>query len=129
MRNAILGFRQVEFSHLMENVLYNELCGRGYSVDVGRVETFEKNELGKTARKVLEVDYVVNRGSQRIYIQSAYMLPDEAKTAQELRPFKHIGDEFRKVIISGDYMRGFYNNEGIYRIGIYNFLTDSQCLE
>lgn len=62
-------------------------------------------------------------------IQSAYMLPDEAKTAQELRPFKYIGDEFRKVIISGDYMRGFYNNEGIYRIGIYNFLTDSQCLE
>ncbi len=95
VRNAILGFRQVEFSHLMENVLYNELCGRGYSVDVGRVETFEKNELGKTVRKVLEVDYVVNRGSQRIYIQSAYMLPDEAKTAQELRPFKHIGDEFR----------------------------------
>ena len=129
VRNAILGFRQVEFSHLMENVLYNELCGRGYSVDVGRVETFEKNELGKTARKVLEVDYVVNRGSQRIYIQSAYMLPDEAKTAQELRPFKHIGDGFRKVIISGDYMRGFYNSEGIYRIGIYNFLTDSQCLE
>lgn len=129
VRNAILGFRQVEFSHLMENVLYNELCARGYSVDVGRVETFEKNELGKTVRKVLEVDYVVNRGSQRIYIQSAYMLPDEAKTAQELRPFKFIGDEFRKVIISGDYMRGFYNNEGIYRIGIYNFLTDSLCLE
>lgn len=129
VRNAILGFRQVEFSHLMENVLYNELCARGYSVDVGRVETFEKNELGKTVRKVLEVDYVVNRGSQRIYIQSAYMLPDEAKTAQELRPFKYIGDEFRKVIISGDYMRGFYNNEGIYRIGIYNFLTDSHCLE
>lgn len=129
VRNAILGFRQVEFSHLMENVLYNELCARGYSVDVGRVETFEKNELGKTVRKVLEVDYVVNRGSQRIYIQSAYMLPDEAKTAQELRPFKFIGDEFRKVIISGDYMRGFYNNEGIYRIGIYNFLTDSQCLK
>ena len=129
VRNAILGFRQVEFSHLMENVLYNELCGRGYWVDVGRVETFEKNEVGKTVRKVLEVDYVVNRGSQRIYIQSAYMLPDEAKTAQELRPFKHIGDEFRKVIISGDYMRGFYNNDGIYRIGIYNFLTDSQCLE
>ncbi|MGM9693944.1 MAG: ATP-binding protein [Alloprevotella sp.] len=129
VRNAILGFRQVEFSHLMENVLYNELCARGYSVDVGRVETFEKNELGKTARKVLEVDYVVNRGSKRIYIQSAYMLPDEAKTTQELRPFKYIGDEFRKVIISGDYMRGFYNNEGIYRIGIYNFLTDFQCLE
>ncbi|MGN1265679.1 MAG: ATP-binding protein, partial [Muribaculaceae bacterium] len=79
--------------------------------------------------KVLEVDYVVNRGSQRIYIQSAYMLPDEAKTAQELRPFKYTGDEFRKVIISGDYMRGFYNNDGIYRIGIYNFLTDPRCLE
>ena len=129
VRNAILGFRQVEFSHLMENVLYNELCARGYTVDVGRIETYEKNKSGKTERKILEVDYVVNRGSQRIYIQSAYMLPDEAKITQEIRPFKYIGDGFRKVIISGDYMRGFYNNDGIFRIGIYNFLTDPYCLE
>lgn len=129
IRNAILGFRQVEFSHMMENVLYNELCARGYSVDVGLVETFEKDEHGKTVRKVLEVDYVVNRGSQRIYIQSAYMLPDEIKTAQEQRPLKNIGDNFRKVIISGDRMRGFYNDDGIYRIGVYNFLSDIHCLD
>lgn len=129
IRNAILGFRQVEFSHMMENVLYNELCSRGYSVDVGLVEAFEKDGHGKTVRKVLEVDYVVNRGSQRIYIQSAYMLPDEKKTAQEQRPLRNIGDNFRKVIISGDYMRGFYNDDGIYRIGIYNFLADIHCLD
>ena len=114
---------------MMENVLYNELCARGYSVDVGLVEVWERDEQGKTVRKKLEVDYVVNRGSQRIYIQSAYMLPDEIKTAQEQRPLKNIGDNFRKVIISGDRMRGFYNDDGIYRIGVYNFLSDIHCLD
>ncbi len=129
IRNAILGFRQVEFSHLMENVLYNELRSRGYTVDVGLVETFEKNGQGKTVRKVLEVDYVVNRGSQRIYIQSAYMLPDKAKANQEQRPLMKIGDNFRKIIISGDYARGMYDYNGIYRIGIFNFLLDISCLD
>ena len=74
------------------------------------------------------MDYVVNQGSQRVYIQSAYMLPDEAKTAQELRPLKSINDNFRKVIISGDYTRGFYNDDGIYRIGVYEFLLNRDCL-
>lgn len=128
IRNAIVGFRQVEFTHIMENVIYNELCARGYSVDVGLVETWGKNEQGKNMRKVLEVDFVVNRGSQRIYIQSAYMLPDQAKTEQEQRPLIHIRDSFRKVIISGDYMRGFYNDDGVYRIGVYDFLLDKNCL-
>ena len=128
IRNAILDFRQVEYSHMMENILYNELCSRGYSVDVGLVEAFEKNKEGKTVRKVLEVDYVVNRGSQRIYIQSAFMMPDDAKTEQEQRPLKNISDNFRKVIISGDYMRGFYNDDGIYRIGVYEFLLNRNCL-
>ena len=129
IRNAILGFRQVEFSHMMENVLYNELCSRGYSVDVGLVETWEKNEQGKTVRKILEVDFVVNRGSQRIYIQSAFMLPDKEKMNQEQRPLKNISDSFRKVVISGDYMRGFYNDDGIYRIGVYEFLLNRDCLD
>lgn len=129
IRNAILGFRQVEFSHMMENVLYNELCSRGYSVDIGLVETWEKNEQGKTVRKILEVDFVVNRGSQRIYIQSAFMLPDKEKMDQEQRPLKNISDSFRKVVISGDYMRGFYNDDGIYRIGVYEFLLNRDCLD
>lgn len=128
IRNAILGFRQIEFSHMMENVLYNELCARGYSVDVGLVEIWERDKEGKTVRIKVEVDYVVNRGSQRIYIQSAYMLPDKEKSDQEQRPLTHISDNFRKVIISGDYTRGFYNDEGVYRIGVFNFLLDRDCL-
>lgn len=129
IRNAILGFRQVEFSHMMENVLYNELRSRGYSVDVGLVETWEKNEQGKTVRKILEVDFVVNRGSQRIYIQSAYMLPDKAKVEQEQRPLTNISDSFRKVVVSGDHMRGLYNDDGIYRIGVFEFLLNASCLD
>lgn len=129
IRNAILGFRQVEFSHMMENVLYNELCARGYSVDVGLVEIKEKNEKGKLVRKILEVDYVVNRGSQRIYIQSAYMMPDEDKMAQEQRPLTKIGDSFRKIIISGEYPGKFYNDEGVLRIGVFDFLQDPTCLD
>ena len=128
VRNAILGFRQIEFSHMMENVLYNELCARGYSVDVGLVEIWERDEEGKTVRIKVEVDYVVNRGSQRIYIQSAYMLPDKEKSDQEQRPLINISDNFRKVIISGDFTKGFYNDEGIYRIGVFNFLLDRECL-
>ena len=93
------------------------------------VETWEKNAQGKTVRKILEVDFVVNRGSQRIYIQSAYMLPDKAKVEQEQRPLANISDSFRKVVVSGDYMRGFYNDDGIYRIGVYEFLLNVNCLD
>lgn len=128
IRNAILGFRQIENSHLMENVLYNELCSRGYSVDVGLVEVWEKDTEGKMKHKHLEVDYVVNRGSQRIYIQSAYMMPNQEKMAQEQRPLIKINDSFRKVIISGDQGGKFYNEEGVLRIGILDFLFDRDCL-
>ena len=129
IRNAILGFRQVEMNHIMENVLYNELCSRGYSVDVGLVEVWERNKEGKTVRKNLEVDYVINRGSQRIYIQSAYLMPDKEKMDQEQRPLTNISDSFRKVIISGEYSGKFYNDEGVLRIGIFEFLLDSTCLD
>lgn len=128
IRNAILGFRQVEYTHMMENVLYNELCSRGYSVDVGIVEVWEKDDEGKTQHKKLEVDYIVNRGSQRIYIQSAYMLPDQHKVMQEQHPLLNINDNFRKVIICGDYKGKFYNEAGICRIGIFDFLMDIECL-
>ncbi len=129
IRNAILGFRQIEFSHMMENVLYNELCARGYTVDVGLVKVWEKNADGEIEYKKLEVDYVINRGSQRIYIQSAYMMPDSDKMQQEQRPLLKINDSFRKVIISGEYGGKFYNSEGVLRIGVFDFLLDRKCLE
>ena len=128
VRNAIIGFRQVEYSHMMENVLYNELFARGYSVDVGLVEIWEKNEEGKIVHKRIEVDYVINRGSQRIYVQSAYSMPDEEKRDQEQRPLIKINDSFRKIIISGDHKGKFYNEEGVLRIGVFEFLLDRECL-
>lgn len=128
VRNAIIGFRQVEYSHMMENVLYNELCARGYSVDVGLVEIWEKNEEGKIVHKRIEVDYVINRGSQRIYVQSAYSMPDEEKRNQEQRPLIKINDSFRKIIISGEHKGKFYNEEGVLRIGVFEFLLDRECL-
>ena len=128
VRNAIIGFRQVEYNHMMENVLYNELCARGYSVDVGLVEIWEKNEEGKIVHKRIEVDYVINRGSQRIYVQSAYSMPDEEKRDQEQRPLIKINDSFRKIIISGDHKGKFYNEEGVLRIGVFEFLLDRECL-
>lgn len=128
IRNAILGFRQVEYTHLMENVLYNELCARGYSVDIGLVEVWGKNEKGEKTHKKLEVDYVVNLGSQRVYIQSAYMLPDQDKLNQEQRSLLNIHDNFRKIIIAGDYRGQFYNDQGICRMGIFDFLLDSNSL-
>jgi predicted AAA+ superfamily ATPase len=128
VRNAIIGFRQVEYSHMMENVLYNELCARGYSVDVGLVEIWEKNEEGKIVHKRIEVDYVINRGSQRIYVQSAYSMPDEEKRDQEQRPLIKINDSFRKIIISGEHKGKFYNEEGVLRIGVFEFLLDRDCL-
>ena len=128
VRNAIIGFRQVEYNHMMENVLYNELCARGYSVDVGLVEIWEKNEEGKIVHKRIEVDYVINRGSQRIYVQSAYSMPDEEKRDQEQRPLIKINDSFRKIIISGEHKGKFYNEEGVLRIGVFEFLLDRDCL-
>ena len=118
VRNAIIGFRQVEYNHMMENVLYNELCARGYSV----------NEEGKIVHKRIEVDYVINRGSQRIYVQSAYSMPDEQKRDQEQRPLIKINDSFRKIIISGEHKGKFYNEEGVLRIGVFEFLLDRDCL-
>lgn len=122
LRNAVLNFRQVEFNHIMENVIYNELRMRGYSVDVGAVYAFEKDKNGKTIRKNLEVDFVVNRGSERVYIQSAYMLPDKEKTLQEQRPLLYLPDNFSKVIIVGDRYLSNYNEDGIQLVGLFDFM-------
>ena len=124
LRNALIGFRQVEYTHMMENVLYNELCARGFSVDVGLVETRELNEQGQFIRKNLEVDFVVNRGSQRLYIQSAFMLPNKEKIDQEQRPLLRIDDAFRKIIISGEHSKVHYNDDGICVMGLFEFLLN-----
>ena len=113
----------------MENVIYNELRMRGYSVDVGVVPIAEKDRTGKVTRKQLEVDFVCNLGSSRYYIQSVYTLPDEAKRTQEVRPFRKIDDSFKKIIITRDMVPIQYDEYGILTVNIYDFLLDPKCLE
>ena len=129
LRNARINFRQFEQTHSMENVIYNELRMRGYSVDVGVVTIAEKDQEGKVTRKQLEVDFVCNLGSSRYYIQSAYSLPDEAKRTQEIRPFRKIDDSFKKIVITKNIVQPYYDNYGILTVNIYDFLLDPQILE
>ena len=129
LRNARINFRQFEQTHSMENVIYNELRMRGYNVDVGVIPVAEKDVNGKVARKQLEVDFVCNLGSLRYYIQSAYSLPDEAKRAQEVRPFRRIDDSFKKIIVTKDIVPAFYDENGILTMNIYDFLLDFDSLE
>lgn len=129
LRNARINFRQFEQTHSMENVIYNELRMRGYSVDVGVVTIAEKDQDGKVNRKQLEVDFVCNIGSSRYYIQSAYSLPDEAKRTQEIRPFRKIDDSFKKIVITKDIVQPYYDDYGILTVNIYDFLLDPQILD
>ena len=124
LRNVRLNFRQTEHTHLMENLIYNELRMRGYSVDVGQVTQNTKNANGISERKQLEVDFVCNRGQDRIYIQSAYALPSEEKTEQELRSLKQIKDSFQKVVIVGGMQPTFRNDDGILILNIFDFLLN-----
>ena len=124
LRNVRLNFRQTEHTHLMENLIYNELRMRGYSVDVGQVTQNTKNADGISQRKQLEVDFVCNRGQDRIYIQSAYALPSEEKTEQELRSLKQIKDSFQKVVIVGGAQPTFRNDDGILILNIFDFLLN-----
>ena len=129
LRNARINFRQFEQTHSMENVIYNELRMRGYSVDVGVIPIAERNQEGKVIRKQLEVDFVCNLGSSRYYIQSAYSLPDETKRTQEIRPFRKIDDSFKKIVITKDIVQPYYDDYGILTVNIYDFLLDPQILE
>ena len=128
LRAAILNFRQQEENHIMENIIYNELRHRGYLVDVGQVELWERDVNGKTQRRKLEVDFVVNRGSERIYIQSAFRMSTTEKESQEQRPLLNIEDSFRKIIIVGDDIKSKVNEHGIRTIGLLNFLLDPNSL-
>lgn len=129
LRNARINFRQFEQTHSMENVIYNELRMRGYSVDVGVIPVTEKGAEGKATRRQLEVDFICNLGSARYYVQSAYSLPDEEKRLQEIRPFRKIDDSFKKIIITKDIVQPHYDEYGILTINIYDFLLEPDCLE
>lgn len=124
LRNARLNFRQIEQTHLMENLIYNELRLRGYSVDVGQVTMYIRNEEGKTERKQLEVDFVCNKGYDRVYIQSALNLDGDSKEEQELASLKHINDNFQKVVIVGGLQPTYRNNDGILVLNIFDFLQN-----
>ena len=128
IRNAAIGFRQVEYNHVMENVVYNELRLRHFNVDVGQVDVFERDKEGKLLRKNLEIDFVVNRGSERIYLQSAYRIPDHEKWLQEQRPLISVQDAFKKVIIEDEYRLPHYNEQGIYVTGLFDFLLNPNSL-
>lgn len=129
LRNARLNFRQVEETHAMENVIFNELKVRGYNVDVGVVVMNEVDKNGKKIRKQLEVDFVCNKGSKRFYIQSAYALPDKEKMEQEQRPLVNTGDGFKKIIITKDAVAPLYNDEGILVMSVYDFLLNPDSME
>lgn len=128
LRNARLNFRQMEENHIMENIIYNELRIRGYHVDVGLVEQFGKNSENKTTKKQLEVDFVVTRGSEKYYIQSAFAMNTEGKREQEERPLNAIGDSFKKIIVVRDNIKVRRNDMGIVTIGVRNFLLDDHSL-
>lgn len=128
LRNARLNFRQVEETHIMENIIYNDLIRRGYNVDVGVVEYFSRVE-GKTKRTQLEVDFVVNKGNVRYYIQSAFAINSEEKKEQERSSLKCIDDSFKKIIIVKDNIVPRYDEYGIYYIGIRDFLLNDNLLE
>lgn len=128
LRNALLNFRQFEETHLMENAIYNELIYRGYSVDVGVVET-RVDEGGKKVRKQLEVDFVVNQFNKRYYIQSAFLISDREKVEQEQAPLVKIPDSFKKIVVVGNHSPIWRNEKGITFMGIYDFLLNENSLD
>ena len=128
LRNARLGFRQLEETHLMENVLYNDLIRRGFDVDVGVVEQNIRTETGKNARKQLEVDFVVNRGDERYYIQSALSIDDPDKKEQEIASLLRIPDSFKKIVVVKDYIKPWRDEHGIQYVGVEDFLLDESLI-
>lgn len=128
LRNALLGFRQQEETHIMENIIYSDLCRRGYDIDVGVVEQNIKTEEGKKIRKQLEVDFVVNRGDERFYIQSALSIEDPDKHKQEIASLVRIPDSFRKIVVVRDYIKPWVDENGIKYIGVEQFLLDEDVI-
>ena len=129
LRNARLNFGQVEETHAMENIIFNELKARGFNVDVGVVVMNEVDKSGKKIRKQLEVDFVCNKGSKRYYIQSAYALQDKTKMEQEQRSLINTGDGFKKIIITKDAVAPLYNDEGVLIMSVYDFLLNLDSMD
>ncbi len=129
LRNARLGFRQVEEAHLMENIIYNELRVRGYRVDIGVVVKRSRTEDGVQEKKQLEIDFVANMGSKRYYIQSAFSLPEAEKRAQEKASLINVNDSFKKIIIVKDVVKPLYDDDGILTMSIFDFLLNENSME
>lgn len=128
LRNSLLDFRQLEESHIMENVIYNELRSRKFRVDVGMVEVREKDNQNRSLRKQLEVDFVANQGDKRFYIQSALSMPNAEKERQESASLLHIGDTFKRIIIVKDDIMPYHNENGFLIIGLFDFLLNKNAL-
>ena len=128
LRNARLNFRQIEETHSMENIIFNELKMRGFNVDVGVIMQYETNEKGTSIRKQLEIDFVCNQGSKRYYIQSAYAIPDQVKMEQEQRSLMLTGDFFKRMIITKDTPAPYYNESGVLIMSVYDFLLNENSL-
>ncbi len=128
LRNARLNFRQTEYTHIMENIIFNELRSRGFDVDVGIVQCRKKID-GKMTYCQLEIDFVANKGSQRFYIQSAYSLPGPEKTEQEIRPFSKVQDFFKKIVITGDDIPLSRDERGVVFMNVMDFLMDAKSLD
>lgn len=129
LRNARLNFRQMEVTHSMENVIYNELRKRGFRVDVGKLMVVEQDKNGKQVKKQLEVDFICRKGSKKYYIQSAYSLETEEKMVQEIRPYTKINDSFKKLVITSNTPKPFYNDDGILIMSVFDFLLKPDSLE
>ena len=129
LRNARLNFRQIEETHSMENIIFNELKMRGFNVDVGVIVQYHTNDKGNSIRKQLEIDFVCNQGSKRYYIQSAYAIPDQAKMEQEQRSLMLTGDFFKRIIITKDTPAPYYNEAGVLIMSVYDFLLNENSLE
>ena len=129
LRNVRLNFRQIEETHSMENIIFNELKMRGFNVDVGVIVQYDTNEKGNSIRKQLEIDFVCNQGSKRYYIQSAYAIPDQAKMEQEQRSLMLTGDFFKRIIITKDTPAPYYNESGVLIMSVYDFLLNENSLE
>ena len=126
LRNARLGFRQIEQTHLMENMIYNELRAMGMKVDVGQVFTEVRNDNGSRQRKTLEIDFVCNRGYERVYIQSAYAMETKEKCDQELASLRKLRDGFRRIVIVNGLQPTYMNQEGVYIINLMDFLREPE---
>ena len=129
LRNARLNFRQQEPTHIMENIVYNELLIRGYNVDVGVIDVYDKDKEGKRIRKQLEVDFVVNQSSQRFYIQVAYDMGSKEKQNQEFNSLRNIPDSFKKIVIVNGNVRPWHNDEGFVIMGMKYFLLNKESIE